>query len=154
MFVIRSGPSEKSRHNKWPGGRRASLRITRTATPARAATTGAISPHVRARICFRLGRKPSAQDRAGSGCPSCSPCASEMHTCEDVTSTAACRLDCGDVDLFHLHHRIERALGGSAIGIGYRFCQSQWCNLPGQAPFVLAPAARTLSPPLPTIAFQ
>src|SRR5215216_137616 len=67
-----------------------------------------------------------------------------MHACEDATSTAARRLDCSDVDLFHLHHRIECALGGSAIGIGYRFRQSQRCNLPGQAPFVLAPAARTL----------
>src|SRR6267142_15698 len=72
------------------------------------------------------------------------PCASEMHGCEDATSTAVSRLDCSDVDLFHLHHRIERALGGSAIGIGYRLCQNQRCNLPGQAPFVLAPAARTL----------
>src|SRR5687768_12467437 len=63
-----------------------------------------------------------------------------MHDCEDATSTAARRLDCSDVDLFHLHHRIERALGGSAVGIGYRFCQSQQRNLPGQAPFVLAPA--------------
>ena len=61
-----------------------------------------------------------------------------------ATSTAARRLDCSDVDFFHLHHRIERALGGSAIGIGYRSCQSQRRNLPGQAPFVLAPAARTL----------
>src|SRR5688500_18509034 len=67
-----------------------------------------------------------------------------MHDCEDATSTAARRLDCSDVDLFHLHHRIERALGGSAIWIGYRSCQSQRRNLPGQAPFVFAPAARTL----------
>jgi hypothetical protein len=67
-----------------------------------------------------------------------------MHVCEDATSTAARRLYYSDVYLFHLHHRIERALGGSAIGIGYRFCQSQRRNLPGQAPFVLAPAARTL----------
>src|SRR5215212_9446507 len=64
--------------------------------------------------------------------------------CEDATSTAARRLDCSDVDFFHLHHRIERALGDGAIGIGYRFYQSQRCNLPGQAPFVFAPAARTL----------
>jgi hypothetical protein len=75
---------------------------------------------------------------------SCSPCASEMHAYEDATSTAARRLDCSDVDLFHLHHRIERALGGSSIGIGYRFCQSQRRNLPRKAPFILAPAARTL----------
>src|SRR5258707_218800 len=61
-----------------------------------------------------------------------------------ATSTAARRLDCSDVDLFHLHHRIERALGGSGIGIGYRFGQSDRRDLPRQSPFVLAPAARTL----------
>src|SRR5262245_6633037 len=30
---------------------------------------------------------------------------------------AAGGLDCGDVNLFHLHHRVERALGGSGIAI-------------------------------------
>src|SRR5262249_42198519 len=61
-----------------------------------------------------------------------------------LTSTAAGRLDCCDVDLLHLHHRIERALGGSGIGIGDRFRQGDRRNLPGQSPFVLAPAARAL----------
>ena len=42
---------------------------------------------------------------------------------EDATS-AARRLDCSDVDLFHLHHRIESELGGSDIRIGYSFGQS------------------------------
>ena len=64
----------------------------------------------------------------------------------EVLLPAACRLDCSDVDLSHLHHRIERALGGGGIGIGYRFRQSHRRNLPGHAPFVLAPAARTLFP--------
>src|ERR1051325_3452547 len=54
-------------------------------------------------------------------------------------STAVRPLDGGDVDLFHLHHRIERALGGSAVGIGERLGQGDRRNLPGQAPFVLAP---------------
>ena len=63
---------------------------------------------------------------------------------EEATSTAMRRLDCGDVDLFHLHHRIERALGGSGIGIGDRFHQGQRRNLPGYAPFVFSPAACTL----------
>ncbi len=40
------------------------------------------------------------------------------------------RLNSGDVDLPHLHHRIERALGGSGIGIGYRPGQSDRRNLP------------------------
>ena len=60
------------------------------------------------------------------------------------TSTAARRLDFSDVDLFHLHHRIERALGDSGIRIGDRFGQDDRRNLPGQAPFVLAPTAGTL----------
>src|SRR5580765_8833253 len=58
--------------------------------------------------------------------------------------TAARRLDCSDVDLSHLHHRVERALGGGAVGIGDRPGQSDRRNLPGQAPFVLAPPARAL----------
>ena len=61
-----------------------------------------------------------------------------------ATSTAARRLDCCDVDLSHFHHRIARALGGTGLGMGYRFAQSNRRNLPGQAPFVLAPPARTL----------
>src|SRR5688572_13762081 len=59
-------------------------------------------------------------------------------------STAARCFDGGDVDLYHLHHRIECALGGSGIGIGDRFRQSDWRDLPGQSPFVLAPTARAL----------
>ena len=59
-------------------------------------------------------------------------------------STAASRLDCSDVDLFHLHHRIERALGEIGIGIGDRFRQGDRRNLPGQFPFVRASAARAL----------
>jgi hypothetical protein len=59
-------------------------------------------------------------------------------------STAAGGLDGGDVDLFHRHHRIERALGGGGIGVGDPLGQSDRRNLPGEAPFVLAPTARTL----------
>ena len=54
------------------------------------------------------------------------------------------RLDCGNVNLFHLHHRIERPLGGIGIGIVDRSRQGDRRNLPGQSPFVLAPAARAL----------
>src|SRR5512139_2869804 len=67
-----------------------------------------------------------------------------MHATKITTSSAARRLDCSDVHLFHLHHRIESTLGGSGIGIGYRSRQSERRNLPGQAPFVLAPTADTL----------
>jgi hypothetical protein len=39
---------------------------------------------------------------------------------DDVPLTAVCRFDCSDVDLFYLHHRIERTLGDGRVGIGYR----------------------------------
>ena len=45
---------------------------------------------------------------------------------------------------FICHHRIERALGGGGIGIGDRLRQGDRRDLPGQSPFVLAPAARAL----------
>src|SRR3569833_1375167 len=59
-------------------------------------------------------------------------------------STAALPFDCGDVDLCHFHHRSERSLGGSSVGVGDRFEQGDRRNLPGHAPLVLAPAARAL----------
>src|SRR6185369_13798503 len=59
------------------------------------------------------------------------PSASEIHASKMATSTAARRLDRSDVDLFHLHHRIERALGSRGVGIGYRLGQSDRRNLPG-----------------------
>jgi len=46
-----------------------------------------------------------------------------------------------DIDLLHLHHRVEGSLGGSAIRTGVRIDQSNRRNLPVQAPLVLAPAA-------------
>src|ERR1700681_3980038 len=61
-------------------------------------------------------------------------------------STPARLLDCSDVDLFHLHHRIERALGDGGIGIGDRFRQDDRRNLPRQSPLVPAPAAHALLP--------
>lgn len=61
---------------------------------------------------------------------------------ELAISFASRRLDCSDVDLFHLQHGIDRALGDS--GIGDRFRQSDRRDLPGQSPFVLAPAAHAL----------
>src|SRR4051812_14829061 len=62
----------------------------------------------------------------------------------DVRSTATGCLDGRDVDLFHLHHRIERTLGGGRIRIGYRLAQRDRRDLPGQSPLILAPTARTL----------
>src|SRR5262249_2844610 len=54
----------------------------------------------------------------------------------------SCRLDCGDVDLLHPHHRLERALGGRLIMTGHRVQKYPRCDLPRQAPSVLAPPAR------------
>ena len=63
---------------------------------------------------------------------------------EDATSASPCRLDRRDVDLPHLHHRVKRALGNGRIGIGDRLGQSDWRDLPGQSPSILAPAAFAL----------
>src|SRR5215208_945795 len=52
-------------------------------------------------------------------------------------------LDRGDVDLLHVHHRIEGAFCFIAAG-GNRLHQDPWRDLPGDSPSVLAPAARTL----------
>ena len=57
---------------------------------------------------------------------------------------AARRLDPGDVDLFHLHHRVKHAPGDGGVRIGDPFHQSNRRNLPGHAPFVPAPAALAL----------
>src|SRR5260370_12273942 len=53
------------------------------------------------------------------------------------------RLDRGDVDLLHAHHRIKRALCFIAAG-RQRLGQHARRDLPGDAPLVFAPAARTL----------
>ncbi len=53
------------------------------------------------------------------------------------------RLDLGNVDLLHLHHRLECALCHIAAS-GHRLGQGARRDLPRQTPFVLAPAARAL----------
>src|SRR5690348_15489726 len=50
-------------------------------------------------------------------------------------------LDPGDVDLPHRHHRVHRPLGGGAVAAGHGLDQRARGDLPGKAPFVLAPAA-------------
>src|SRR6266480_3896792 len=57
------------------------------------------------------------------------------------SSAASRRLDGGDVDLLHGHHRLEGALGLSATG-RQRLGQRARGDLPGEAPAVLAPTAR------------
>src|SRR3546814_7482512 len=49
--------------------------------------------------------------------------------------------DLGDVDFLHPHHGFERALGGGRIRVGIDIHELARGYLPGQAPFVLAPAA-------------
>src|SRR5213592_2902240 len=57
------------------------------------------------------------------------------------SSAASRRLDGGDVDLLHRHHRLEGALGLSAAG-RQRVGQHARGDLPREAPAVLAPTAR------------
>src|SRR4051812_13236881 len=57
-------------------------------------------------------------------------------------SAAPSRLDRGDVDFRHIHHRIKRAFGFIAAD-RQRPGQHARRDLPGDAPFVLAPAAGT-----------
>src|SRR5437588_3816640 len=59
------------------------------------------------------------------------------------TSAAPRRLDRGDVDLLHAHHRFKRALCFIAAG-RHRLHQHARRDLPGDAPLVFAPAARAL----------
>jgi hypothetical protein len=103
----------------------------------RAATTGhrAVLPTV------HLSKHKA---RSGSTPPIMYPLCCRDAEFEAATSTAAGRFDCRDVDFLHLHHGIERALGGGGVRIGDRLCQGDWGNLPGQAPFVLAPTAVAL----------
>src|SRR5580704_4125304 len=58
-----------------------------------------------------------------------------------ASSAASRRLDGGDVDLLHRHHRLEGALGLSSTG-RQRVGQRARGDLPGEAPAVLAPTAR------------
>ena len=58
-------------------------------------------------------------------------------------SAASRRFDRSDVDFLHVHHGIECALCFSAAG-RQRLCQHARRDLPGDAPLVLAPAARAL----------
>ena len=60
-----------------------------------------------------------------------------------VPSAAASGLDLGDVDLTHLHHRIEGAFGFSATGRD-RVRQHARRDLPGDSPTVPTPPASAL----------
>ncbi len=55
-----------------------------------------------------------------------------------------CRFNGRNINLLHRHHRLEGTPGDIAAR-GHRIGQDAWGNLPVEAPFVLAPAARTFS---------
>src|SRR4051812_42783950 len=68
---------------------------------------------------------------------------SDLTSCSATSATASRRLDRGDVDLLHAHHRVKRALcfiAAGREGLG----QHARRDLPGDAPLVFAPAARAL----------
>src|SRR5688500_5911162 len=64
------------------------------------------------------------------------------------SSASPRRLDLGDVDFPHCHHRIEGALCFSAAGC-QRIGQHAGRDLPGDAPLVLAPTALALLAAIP-----
>src|SRR5262252_8745108 len=73
-------------------------------------------------------------------------CANLSLRCSPSSSISASlpapgRFDRGDVDLSHVHHRLESALGRRAIRIGDCVSEGAGRDLPRQAPLVLAPAA-------------
>ena len=53
------------------------------------------------------------------------------------------------MSILHLHHRLEGAPGRRVIGIGDRGHERARCDLPGQAPPVLAPPAGALLSAIP-----
>src|SRR5215211_5518282 len=60
-----------------------------------------------------------------------------------LTSAPTRSLDRRDIDFLHVHHGIERPFCFTAPGC-HRLHQHPWRDLPGNSPFVFAPAARTL----------
>src|SRR6516165_2691321 len=64
-------------------------------------------------------------------------------TRESSPSTAPRRLNRGDVDFLHFHHRIENALCFIAAS-RKRVGQHAWRNLPGNSPLIFAPPALAL----------
>src|SRR5690606_24703322 len=55
-----------------------------------------------------------------------------------------CRIQRSDIDLFHAHHRIERALGFVSVRARRQLEQPPRRDLPRKPPAVFAPAAGTL----------
>src|SRR6478736_8135785 len=88
---------------------------------------------------------------SSSGPPgACMTPSSEMKTAPVNLRIGCLALQSGfnprDVDFFHRHHGIECALGRGLVGTGGRLQQHARRDLPGEAPFVLAPAASAFLP--------
>src|SRR5215467_12045417 len=64
-----------------------------------------------------------------------------QHSNPPRISAASRGLDCSDIDFLHRHHRLKGAFCRSAAS-RKRIGQRAWSDLPGEAPAVLAPAAR------------
>ena len=89
---------------------------------------------------------PRRYQRGNTGADINRPCLLRSKANLSRFSAAPRRLDRGDVDLLHIHHRIKRAFCFIAAG-RHRLGQHARRDLPGDAPFVLAPAAlRFLGP--------
>src|SRR3954453_11536428 len=79
--------------------------------------------------------------------PNCGACATAaMGGKQPLTpcskSAAPCRLNCRDIDFCHLHHGEECAFCCISAR-SQHLREHAWCDLPGDAPFVFAPTART-----------
>src|SRR5258708_40160615 len=62
-----------------------------------------------------------------------------------VRSAPTSRLDGGDIDFLHRHHRVEGTPCFIATS-GQRVGQRAWGDLPGESPAVLAPTTSALRP--------
>ena len=96
------------------------------------------------RLQWSQNRRQTGWNRAGCGVVPVGPPAGETSTQADTrhASAAPGRFNRGDVDLLHLHHRFEGALGCRAVRVGDGGHQGARCDLPRQPPLVLAPPAR------------
>src|SRR6266513_389762 len=75
---------------------------------SKAATISSMTTWPRLRQMSALWPEPSRDHLCGDRVGNCRCLTRAL----SASSSAPCRFDGGDVDLFHFHHRLERALGG------------------------------------------
>src|SRR5689334_20052656 len=101
-------------------------------------------PSTRRRPCTRSSQAPSSTRCCSATCTA-TPISRKSRSSRsaELTDLSPRGLDRGDVDLLHRHHRIE---GASCFGAPRRerIGERAGCDLPGQAPAVLAPSALAL----------